>query len=82
MITLEFETKAFGIVTVTEAPEEGIHPNGHAYWLIETILNDSVHGQAELRLKHGTVACSYADLEQAVEDRCGPLGKETSVPGF
>jgi len=80
MITLEFETKLFGIVTVTEAPEEGIHPNGHAHWRLETIL-DHIPGQAEMRLKHGTVACSYTDLEQAVEDHCGPLGRESEPQG-
>jgi hypothetical protein len=60
-MTITFETENYGPVAVTHAPEEGIHPNGRAFWRIAG---------------HGLVACAFGDLPEAVEDHCGPITGE------
>jgi hypothetical protein len=65
MIEVIFETTGHGAVTVTEAPEAGVHPNGHAWWKFK--------GDGPFKW---AVACSYADLAEAVEACCGPIKGE------
>jgi hypothetical protein len=60
-MTITFETENYGPVAVTHAPEEGIDPNGRAFWRISG---------------SGLVACSFGDLPVVVEGLCGPITGE------